>query len=146
MEEKNMPLGMTVGRLMQEMFKALKKRTFEQMEVNITIEQFSLLHTINGRAEEVIQKDMAGMMGKDKSAIMRVIDALEEKELVRRVSDPNDRRKNFLMVTKKGERVIQQYLVIEAGLAKDIQQGLSEDELKAFYKVVSHMKKRAEML
>ncbi|HBX52571.1 MAG: hypothetical protein A2W98_10055 [Bacteroidetes bacterium GWF2_33_38] len=146
MEKQSLPIGMIVGRMMHMMFRVLKKRTGEQADVKLTIEQFGLLHAISMKEEDVIQKDMAEMMGKDKSAILRIIDTLEEKELVRRVVDTNDRRKNFLMVTKKGEKVLEQCLKIEFELMEELQQGLSKSDLDTFYKVINHIRSRAEKL
>jgi MarR family transcriptional regulator for hemolysin len=146
MNKQELPLGMIVGRMMHEMFRVLKKRTGEAAETKLTIEQFGLLHAINMKNEDVIQQDMADIMGKDKSAIYRVIDSLEEKELVRRVVDKNDRRKNFLMVTKKGEAVIEQYLEIEYTLIKELKEGLSKSDIDTFYSVVDHIRKKAEKL
>ncbi len=97
---------------MHSIFKVLKQRTSEQTEEKLTIEQFGLLHTISEKEEEVILKDMACMLGKDKSAVLRQLDSLEEKGLVRRVPDKNDRRKNFLMITKKGEKVVDTFFEI----------------------------------
>jgi MarR family transcriptional regulator for hemolysin len=85
-------------------------------------------------------------MGKDKSAILRLIDSLEEKELVRRVAALKDRRKNYLMVTKAGYRVIDQYMNIIAEMMQDIQQGLNQEEIDSFHKVVSHITSKAEKL
>lgn len=146
MEKQNLPLGMIVGKMMNEMFRVIKKRISEQVEMKITIEQIGLLHAISQKEEEVIQKDMADIMGKDKSAILRLIDSLEEKELVRRVVDTNDRRKNYLMVTKKGEREIKQDMKIVVELMEELQQGLSRSDLDTFYKVVNHIKSKAEEL
>ena len=137
---------MIVGKMMYEYFKVLKKRTGDQSDIILTIEQFGLLHALNQKDEDVIQKDMAEIMCKDKSAILRLIDTLEEKELVRRVVDLNDRRKNFLMVTKKGEKIIAQYLKIEKELTLEVKKGLTEEELATFYKVVSHIKEKASCL
>jgi MarR family transcriptional regulator for hemolysin len=128
------------------MFKVLKKRTGEQTDTQLTIEQFGLLHSIAIKEEEVIQKDMAEFMGKDQSVILRLIDSLEKKDLVRRVIDSNDRRKNFLMVTKKGERVIDEYLEIEFNLMTELLQGLSKTEIDNFYKVVESIRKKGEQL
>jgi len=75
---------------------------------------------------------------------LRLIDSLEAKELVRRVIDPKDRRKNNLMVTKMGEGVIKQYMKIYLELITEIQQGLTDAELKTFYKVANHFKSKAE--
>ena len=146
MKKQELPLGMIVARMMHEMFKVLKKRTGEVAEIKLSIEQFGLLHAINMKNEDVIQQDMAEIMGKDKSSIYRVIDSLEEKELVRRVVDKNDRRKNFLMVTKKGEAVIEQYLEIEHSLIKELKEGLCKADIDTFYKVVNHIRSKAEKL
>lgn len=146
MEKQNLPIGMMVGKMMHASFKVFKKNTFEQCEVKLTIEQFGLLHTINMKCDDVIQKDMAEILNKDKSAILRLIDTLEEKELVRRVADKNDRRKNYLMVTKKGEKVIEQYMKIENELTIKLQQGLTRSDLDTFYKVVNHISSNAKNL
>lgn len=137
---------MIVGKMMHEYFKVLKKRTSDQSDIILAMEQFGLLHALNQKDEDVIQKDMAEIMCKDKSAILRLIDTLEEKELVRRVVDLNDRRKNFLMVTKKGEKIIAQYLKIEKELTSEVKKGLTVEELATFYKVVSHIKEKASCL
>jgi MarR family transcriptional regulator for hemolysin len=69
---------------------------------------------------------------------------LETKELVRRVVDTKDRRKNYLMVTKKGEEIIKQYEHILKVMIEELQQGLNESELNTFYKVAAHFKSKAE--
>ena len=132
--------------MMNEMFRALKQRTGSQTDMKLTIDQFGFLFAIKEKKEEVIQKDMAEILGKDQSAILRTVDALQKKDLVRRVLDTNDRRKNFLMVTKKGERVIEQYLKIEFQLNEELLDGLTDSDLDAFYNVVEHIKNRAETL
>ena len=139
-------LEIELGRVVSDMYHTLKKCLKERAEtkLRITREQFKLLKAISEKREEVIQKDMAEMLGKDKSTILRLIDSLEAKELVRRVADTKDRRKNYLMVTKKGEEVIKQYMIIYSELVNEIQQGLSESELKTFYKVANHFKSKTE--
>ncbi len=146
MEERNLPLGMEAGKMMREMFRVLKKRTSEQAQIKLTIEEFGLLHAINRKEDDVIQKDLAYILGKDKSAILRLIDSLEEKNLVRRVVDPNDRRKNYLMVTKNGEKAIKEYVEIGIKLMEELQQGLTESDMETFYKVVNQIKSNSEKL
>jgi MarR family transcriptional regulator, transcriptional regulator for hemolysin len=145
MDKIDLPFRM-VGRMMHEMLKAFKKRIGEKADIKITMEQFGLLHMISSEEYEVIQQDLANVMGKDKSSILRIIDSLEDKDLVRRVVDANDRRKNCLMVTKKGERVITQYSMLEAEFMKEVLEGLTAAEMEIFYKVVSHLKNKAEQL
>lgn len=147
MKNQNLSLIGT-GRMIQEVYRVFKKHSdgHQQMEVKITTEQYGLLHAISERDEDVIQKDMADMMGKDKSAILRLIDSLEEKELVRRIADSKDRRKNYLMVTKLGYRVIDQYMKIAEDMMILLQDGLSQEEIDTFHRVVSHITSKAKEL
>ncbi len=146
MKQDNLPLGMVVGQMMHEMLRVLKKRNIEQSEVPLTIEQQAVLHVLDNKESDVILKEMACAMGKDKSAILRIIDILEEKDLVRRAIDPKDRRKKYLMVTKKGKQVLEKFLKIEAQLRAELKNGLSEEDMKIFYKVINNIKMNAKQL
>ncbi len=137
-------LVMRIGGMMNEVFRVLKKRTAEQMDTKLTMEQFRLLYLISREEEEVIQKQIADIMGKDKSAILRMIDCLEQRDLVRRVVDTTDRRKNNLMVSKKGERTIEQWLNIERDLNKELMDGIDQADLNGFYKVIDHLRDKAK--
>jgi MarR family transcriptional regulator, transcriptional regulator for hemolysin len=142
-------LSMTeMGEMLREVYRVFKKRSEEQThtDIKLSTEQFGLLRALSIKEEEVIQKDMAEMMGKDKSSILRLIDSLEEKELVRRVADSKDRRKNYLMVTKLGFRIIDQYMKVVHELMNDVQQGLTQSEIDTFHKVVNQIKSNAEEL
>jgi DNA-binding MarR family transcriptional regulator len=146
MERKKMPLGMVVGRMMHEMFRVLRKRASETSDVKLTGEQFGLLHVINLKNETCVQQDLANLMGKDKSAILRLIDSLQDKKLVTRVVDSTDRRKNCLHVTDLGKEVIQQYIDMEALISKELTAGISEADMDTFYRVISTIKTNAEQL
>lgn len=137
-----------LGNLMREMVRVFKNRIAEQTTepVMISHEQFILLNAISNKKDDVIQKDMAEFLGKDKSSILRLIDSLEEKDLIRRVVDKNDRRKNYLMVTKIGERVIKSYQKIGSDMISEIQKGLTETQLQNFLETVLHIKENATKL
>jgi MarR family transcriptional regulator for hemolysin len=128
MKKQNTPLEIEPGRIiLEDMFHAIRKCIKNQAEIKlkITREQFKLLNAISQNKEEVIQKDMADLIGKDKSTILRLIDSLETKELVRRVA---------------GKK---QYENIFSAIFEELQQGLNESELNTFYKVAAHIKSRA---
>jgi MarR family transcriptional regulator, transcriptional regulator for hemolysin len=146
METLKMPLGMVVIKMLKPMFRVLEMRASKQTNVKLTMAQFGLLFAINEEKEEVILKDMAEKMGKDKSAILRMIDLLEKKELVRRVVDLNDRRKNYIMVTKKCERLIAEFRHVELELNCELLEGISDADMQTFYKVVEHIKAKSDQL
>lgn len=136
MERKKMPLGMIFGRIMQDMFRVLRKRASESENIILTNEQFSLLHVINTRKEKSVQQDFANMLGKDKSAILRLIDSLENKGLVMRVTDANDRRKNYLELTKAGKELNERYMRMEEQISNELTNEISESDMEGFYRVV----------
>ena len=146
MESLKMPLGMVVVKMLKPMFCVLEMRAAKQTDLKLTMAQFVLLFTISEEKEEVILKDMAEKLGKDKSAILRMIDLLEKKELLRRAVDQNDRRKNQLLVTKKGERLIAEFRNVEFELNSELLEGLSNTDMQTFYKVVNHITVKADRL
>jgi len=146
MREKELSVIMNFGSMLQEVFRAFKNLINSQSNTPLTINQFGFLIAIYEKKEEVIQKDMAEVLGKDQSSILRIVDSLEKKELIRRVVDNDDRRKNFLMVTKKGDHVIEQYLKIESQLDNKLLDGLSKSDIDTFYKVTDHIKNNASKI
>ncbi len=146
MKNKNLPLGMAVGNMMHDIFRLLRKRTNEASGVKLTIEQLGLLHAICMKNGDVVQQDLANILGKDKSTILRFIDSLEEKELVQRIVDTNDRRKNCLVASEKGTKIMQLFLSIESVLMGELLKDISAQELDTFYKVVNTVHSNSKRL
>lgn len=146
MENQNLPVGFIIGGMMRAMFRVLKKRTFELNEPKLTIEQFGLLFIIKREGDDIIQKEMADIMGKDPSSLLRMIDCLEKKGLIKRVVDTNDRRKNKIVITEKGEKTIEQYLKIELELSNELINDIPASDLETFFRVINHVKNKAEKM
>lgn len=144
MEDREHPLGFVIGRTLAEYFRSLKKSIGDTGDMRLTNEQFGLLYALSREDEEVIQQKMAEKLGKDKSAVLRIIDTLESKELVRRIPSQNDRRKNQLFVIKKGESVIKRFLEAEVSFSKEVLDGLSEDQVNNFFLVLNHIRMKSE--
>ena len=115
------------------------------LSVDIPPEAFGLLMIINYQ-EDIIQQDIAGLMKKDKSAVLRQIDSLEEKMLVRRVVDHHDRRKNIIVITGKGKELMKEILVREKELIDDLTKGIADSDVEIFRKVLFQLRTNAEKL
>lgn len=136
---------MVVRRMMIQVIKVLK-RELNELGGNITLEQYSLLHAISQKKQDVVQQDMAEILNKDKSAILRLIDSLESKGLAVRSNDPQDRRKNVLTVTEQGKESIDQFITVTTRWNENIIQGISQSDLNTFYSVIEQIKSNAEKL
>lgn len=103
----------------------------KQSNVGLTPEQFLLIDLLwnNG---PMSQQKMADSMQKDKNSITKLVDALEKKGLVERCKDPNDRRSNTLVLTKKAESMKSGAKEAGISMLDKVLDGISEEELKAF--------------
>ena len=75
-----------------------------QLGENLTGLQIGVLRMF--QYEVLTLSTVSQRMGLDPSSIMRIIDALEQKGLVMRETDPHDRRRNPIRITDKGAGIL----------------------------------------
>ena len=66
-----------------------------------------------------------------KPAVSRTLRHLEDKGLLRRQTDPEDRRTTYVMLTAEGERLLEQCRIQTRELARRVARRMGEDELRA---------------
>lgn len=123
-----------------KMFMLSFNKYFVELGVDITIEQFGVLYFIH-RLEESIQQDLANLLDKDKSAILRTIDILERKGYVLRVPDKDDRRRNIIQTTERAEEVMERVLPSLADYDREILQDVDPDKILITLDVLSKIQK-----
>ena len=75
------------------------------------------------------QSDLAQATGLNKSAIVAILDELEQRDLALRGRASNDRRRNCLSLTSAGEEQIHQMLAVQIAQEAPIRTELSKAEL-----------------
>ncbi|WP_026993979.1 MarR family winged helix-turn-helix transcriptional regulator [Flectobacillus major] len=122
----------------------LKQSTkeFENQGLKISPEQHYILRILT--QEDSIQSDLAEILQKDKSAIMRHIDQLETLGYVIRVNDATDRRKKHIVITELGTSVFNQGEEIINTLSEKNMEGISDEEITIFQNVLIKLKENAE--
>lgn len=110
---------------------------FTSIGKHITFEQMSLLSFIVlNNEKEIIQQDLAAMMNKNKSAVLRTIDILEKKGFVKRLPVANDRRKNIIVPTASGIKIVKDAIKISHKFEKEYTKKISDRDLKTCLKVL----------
>jgi DNA-binding MarR family transcriptional regulator len=110
---------------------------------DVIMKQGAVLYFIaRSRNEDLIQQDIAEMMDINKSAILRTIDILEKKGFVKRYPVVDDRRKNKIEVTKKGQKVVDSFIEAVKEKDKDLKENVTDAELAAFFKVMGILHKK----
>ncbi|MDR0264367.1 MAG: MarR family winged helix-turn-helix transcriptional regulator [Sphingobacterium sp.] len=74
----------------------------KEQQLDITYEMLQVLAAL-WKNEQMNQQDIAIAIQKNKASVTPLIDNLCKRDLVKRVSDPNDRRNNFIKLTVKGD-------------------------------------------
>lgn len=136
---------MNIGMRMTEFLKVVRKlfkQSFQDIDVDLPFDAFIILFILNEH-DEMIQNDIATLLRKDKSSVLRQIDALEEQKLVVRIPDITDRRRKIITLTKAGVRLIERLNEIQADIFNSLVDGIDDEELKIFDKVLQKMQSKA---
>lgn len=95
-------LGYLVRRLQVWIFQDFI-RTLD--EIDIRPAQYSVL-TVIGANPGLSQADLAGTLGIERARLVRLLDLLEQRSLIRRLPSPRDRRAHALQLTPEGQKLL----------------------------------------
>lgn len=138
-------LGTTIGKLRNKLHRLMKQRYATEASIKLTVEEFILLTMIRAKTDQILQ-NIAIATGKNKSVVMRMIDSLEKKGLVKRTVNPEDRRENLLSTTDMGEQVVAEYHKIEKKLSYELLKGIPDEKVEVFFEVVEEISRRTNSL
>jgi DNA-binding MarR family transcriptional regulator len=144
MNTKKLPISLNIAMTLKALEQAFRKNISE-LPIEIPAESFGIL-MITHFHQGIIQQDIAEMAKKDKSAILRQIDILENKGLVQRQADEYDRRKNLIVITEKGKKMTQMLVDKEQELLFSLSQGIDAKEMESFVKVLNTLKNNVEKI
>ena len=115
---------------------------FSAIGTNITFEQMRILMLIAAHPEKkIIQNDLAMLIQKNKSGILRTIDILEKKHFVKRIPVTGDRRKNMIEVTEEGIKIAKGATESFEKMEKEFIKKIKKEDLAACNKVLDIIKK-----
>ncbi|MCX6239945.1 MAG: MarR family winged helix-turn-helix transcriptional regulator [Bacteroidia bacterium] len=133
--ESGKPLGYMLDRSLR-VFKNQLVSEFRRKENELTYEQFVILHLLNSDCD-LIQRDLANKLQKDKSIIVRQINSLIDNQFVVRITNKEDKRIKNLILTKKGFEKLNQMKEIASELSKKLLTGVTETDLEIFRNVLA---------
>ncbi len=117
-------------------------RAIKQKNLNITPEQWAVLYSVV-KNPGMSQTEIARISMKDKANATHIIDALEEKGYLKRISDHEDRRVKVIMPTSAGEEVLKRLIVIaemtNAKFMKDLTEAERQSLTESLRKISSSL-------
>lgn len=108
---------------------------FREKGIDLTIEQFVILHLLNSNCD-LIQRDLACQLQKDKSIMVHQINCLLEHQYVVRSTNNEDKRKKNLILTKKGFEILNKMREISGMVSKKLLSDVTEGDLETFHNVL----------
>jgi len=127
-----LPLGASMAIITKYYYGALSK-----MLESIDLERhYTTLILIHKTKNKCTQQYLSDMLHVDKVYMVHILDYLDEKGLVKRIKNPEDRREHLISLTTKGEKIIPK---IEKSIHELNQiglNGINKEEQKVFWKSV----------
>ena len=105
-------------------------RAFAKSGHDITVEQWEIL-VVLWKRDGQCQHELATFCAKDRPSVTRILDNMEKRELVSRVSSEKDRRNKHVYLTKKGKDIQDQLMKIANQFGKMTTKGMDEKEVEA---------------
>ena len=90
------------------------------------------------------QRDLAEKIFVDGTTLVPIIDSMEEKDLVERKTDPNDRRNNKIFLTPKSELLIDPIMENFLRIRKIVFKDISEKDLEFTRNILKKITENAE--
>ncbi|HHX19948.1 MAG TPA: MarR family transcriptional regulator [Clostridiaceae bacterium] len=107
---------------------------------NITRVQWNALYYIDlKKGESITQRELADLMGLREPTMVRLIDRMEKNGFLKREPSSHDRRRNNLVLTKKGAEINDKICAIVKKFKEDCVRGIPEADLLAFQRVLNQV-------
>ena len=124
--------------LVHNRFKQYVAGIFEEQGFNITPEQFLVMDALWDEGV-LTQQQIADYLLKDKNSVVKLVDGLEDRKLVRRTSNPKDRRQNLIEVTDYAKSIQEKVTKVAVDAVDKIVNGISKEDMQAYIRVLSKM-------
>lgn len=112
--------------------------TFRSKGFQLSPEQFLVMDTLWDEGV-LTQQQIADITMRDKNSIVKLIDGLENRKLVKRVSNPNDRRQNLIKVTPHSLKIRDEIEALAYEAVRGILQDIPQEDLNVIVNVFARM-------
>lgn len=137
-----------VGELAQALINALNRLKPENINsilcgvININMTKQLLIASLsNDRREKgdewkgMTMSALAGKMGVSKPAMTKIVDELEEKDLIERRIYRSDRRNTYIVFTERGENRVREFTDRMNGMLEELSKEIGEEDIRTFIRL-----------
>jgi len=115
---------------------ALKREAAEELEENgYSLYDYSVLSLLN-EGPCATQATIADLLQLDRSQLVALLDGLEQRGLIERRRNPDDRRRHTVLLTDEGKRQLAHVRAIVDGIADDYLAALDAEERATLHRLL----------
>lgn len=119
----------------QQALKDYTNRNLADRGGKVTLAQAAILFLLKEKDRRYMS-EMGQVIGVDNSAMTRLVDRLEKAGLVKRQTDPENRRAIAVVLTSSGRKEAAAALAVIKNINEEIKKGYSPHEVDAFKKIL----------
>lgn len=141
MDNENFKVHESLGFLIQRASRLIRKYLNKELTgkgYNLTGEQYDILFHLWHRDVQN-QHDLARRLCKDKTTITRLIKGIESLNLVKRVSNKEDKRKKLVCLTASGKTVVKELASLAQAVFEKAQEGISSSDIAVCKEVLTEI-------
>lgn len=112
---------------------------FKESGIDLSLEQFVMLHQISLK-DDLTQQDLANHLQKDKSIILRQINALIDRNYVERLPDKIDKRKKKLVLTGDAHEILASAKEVAKSVSSELLSGVNDKDVDIFLTVLNRIR------
>jgi len=128
-------MSQIIGKTVQSI-KNLVFREFKSKNFNITPEQWAVMSYLH-KEDGLYQKQIADFLFKDKPTVTRILDILEKRNMIIRISDEKDRRKFKIYLTQDGKDTVVKLIPIAKEVQHKIKENIPQDEIETLKTILN---------
>ena len=138
---KNLKLDDTIGFLLNRASRTVKFKlleAFKEKGIDISGEQWQLLvHLWDKDGQK--QQELADLMHKDKTTMVRLINSVEAKNLVTRIPSELDQRTKHIYLTSIGKKLKEEIIPIVNSIFGEIEAKINKKDFQTTKKVLKEI-------
>ena len=116
----------------------LNKELYKVTSEEINIDYWFILSVLY-ETDNISHGLLAERVCRDKASLSRTLDLMEKQGLLRRNTDPNDKRGSFIVLTKKSIELRNTALIAATDFTKNKLTGLSPIEIKELVRMINRV-------
>ena len=137
-EEMRESLHVKLGNVTRLIFKKLNSELSLE-GIPVLAEQLHVLMVVYFKEQEITQQDIANILQKDKSGILRSVQTLKKDGFLIIESDIEDKRKNLISLTASGKFVCEKIQALAIAFNNQIMEHFSEEERRIFLSMLDRI-------